>query len=51
MTNKDLYREFGNIDPDMVEAAAPAQKIKNKKILSIVLEDLEKVDKAPQLSL
>ena len=31
MTNKDLYREFGNIDLDMVEAAAPTQKIKNKK--------------------
>ena len=31
MTNKDLYREFGNIDPAMVEAAAPSQKLKNKK--------------------
>ena len=31
MTNKDLYREFGNIDPAMVEAAAPSQKLKSKK--------------------
>ena len=31
MTNKDLYHEFGNIDPEMVEAAAPSQKMKNKK--------------------
>lgn len=31
MTNKDLYREFGNIDFDMVEAAAPAKKLKSKK--------------------
>ena len=31
MTSKDLYLEFGNIDLDMVEAAAPSQKMKNKK--------------------
>ena len=31
MTSKDLYLEFGNIDLDMVEAAAPTQKIKTKK--------------------
>lgn len=28
MTNKDLYRELGNIDPSMVEAAAPAEKVR-----------------------
>ena len=28
MTNKELYREFGNIDPSMVEAAAPAEKVR-----------------------
>lgn len=31
MTNKDLYREFGNIDPEMVEAAAPAEKVQIKR--------------------
>lgn len=32
MTNKEFYREFGNIDPKMIEAAAPAEKVqKNKK--------------------
>lgn len=31
MTNKEFYREFGNIDPKMIEAAAPAEKVKKKK--------------------
>ena len=31
MTNKDFYREFGNIDPKMIEAAAPAEKAQKKK--------------------
>ena len=34
MTNKDLYREFGNIDPDMIEAAAPVEKSQRKKLLA-----------------
>jgi len=33
MTNKEFYREFGNIDPKMIEAAAPSDKVqKNKRI-------------------
>ena len=31
MTNKEFYREFGNIDPKMIEAAAPAEKVQKKK--------------------
>ena len=31
MTNKEFYREFGNIDPNMIEAAAPAEKVQKKK--------------------
>ena len=31
MTNKDFYREFGNIDPKMIEAAAPAERVQKKK--------------------
>ncbi len=31
MTNKEFYREFGNIDPKMIEAAAPAEKEQKKK--------------------
>lgn len=31
MTNKDFYRAFGNIDPKMIEAAAPAEKMQKKK--------------------
>ena len=31
MTNKEFYREFGNIDPQMIEAAAPAEKVQKKK--------------------
>lgn len=31
MTNKDLYREFGGIDLDMIEAAAPVEKVKSRK--------------------
>lgn len=30
MTNKELYRELGNIDPDMIEAAAPGKKAQKK---------------------
>lgn len=32
MTNKELYREFGNIDPELIEAAAPTEK-KPRKIV------------------
>ena len=32
MTNKEFYREFGNIDPKMIEAAAPAENVQKKKI-------------------
>lgn len=32
MTNEELYREFGNIDPELIEAAAPTEK-KPKKIV------------------
>jgi hypothetical protein len=31
MTNKEFYRELGNIDPKMIEAAAPAEKVQKKK--------------------
>ena len=31
MTNKEFYREFGNIDPKMIEAAAPAENVQKKK--------------------
>ena len=31
MTNKEFYREFGNINPKMIEAAAPAEKVQKKK--------------------
>ena len=31
MTSKEFYREFGNIDPKMVEAAAPAEKERGNK--------------------
>lgn len=31
MTNKEFYREFGNIDPKMIEVAAPAEKVQKKK--------------------
>ena len=31
MTNKEFYREFGNIYPKMIEAAAPAEKVQKKK--------------------
>ena len=31
MTNKEFYRELGNIDPKMIEAAAPADKVQKKK--------------------
>lgn len=31
MTNKEFYREFGSIDPKMIEAAAPADQAKRKK--------------------
>ena len=31
MTNKEFYREFGSIDPKMIEAAAPAEKVQKKK--------------------
>ena len=31
MTNKEFYREFGNIDPKMIEAAAPAKNVQKKK--------------------
>ena len=31
MTNKEFYREFGNIAPKMIEAAAPAEKVQKKK--------------------
>ena len=30
MTNKEFYREMGNIDPDLIEAAAPAEKVQKK---------------------
>lgn len=30
MTNKDFYRELGNIDPEMIEAAAPGKKAQKK---------------------
>ena len=36
MTNKDLYREFGNIDPDMIEAAAPVEKSQRKKRSALI---------------
>lgn len=31
MTNKEFFRELGNIDPQMIEAAAPAKKVQKKK--------------------
>ena len=31
MTNKDLYQAFGGIDPKMIEAAAPAEKVQKHK--------------------
>ena len=31
MTNKEFYRELCNIDPKMIEAAAPADKMQKKK--------------------
>lgn len=31
MTNKEFYRELGNIDPKMIEAAAPAEGVQCKK--------------------
>ena len=31
MMNKEFYREFGNIDSKMIEAAAPAEKVQKKK--------------------
>ena len=31
MTNTEFYREFGNIDPKMIEAAAPAKNVQKKK--------------------
>ena len=30
MTNKELYLELGNIDPDMIEAAAPGKTVQKK---------------------
>lgn len=33
MTNKEFYRELGNIDPKMIEAAASSDKVqKNRRI-------------------
>lgn len=31
MTNKELYRELGKIDPQMIEAAAPAERVQCRK--------------------
>ena len=36
MTEKEFYEEFGNIDPELIEAAAPKAK-KGKKILAVRL--------------
>lgn len=30
MTSKEFYRELGNIDPEMIEAAAPGEKVQKK---------------------
>ena len=30
MTSKELYQELGNVDPEMIEAAAPGEKVKKK---------------------
>ena len=35
MTSKEFYRELGNIDPDMIEAAAPGEK-PQKKVASFL---------------
>ena len=36
MTEKEFYEEFGNIDPELIEAAAPEAR-KGKKILAVRL--------------
>lgn len=36
MTEKEFYEEFGNIDPELIEAAAPKAR-KGKKILAVKL--------------